>query len=98
MEKVVWTESASDNLHDIFNYLAQFSEPVAHRIAEGIWTKSQILFEFPEIGHFYKSTDNSTVRIMLYGHYRIIYGLTAREIQILGVFHQAIQFENHIQL
>ena len=60
---------------------------------DGIYESAQVLSTFPEIGHrYFASTRN--VRILLYGHYRIAYLIKADgNIDILGVFHGALDIE-----
>ena len=84
-------------LHDILEYISQESPDVAYRVVEGIYNKSQILSEFPKIGHIYREEPEGEIRILLYGHYRITYLLKPDEIvEILGIFHGKMEIERYL--
>lgn len=52
---------------------------------------------YPEIGYIYKQEHEGQIRILLYGHYRIAYLIKQSTIDILGVFHGALEIENYIR-
>jgi len=61
--------------------------------------KHQLLLEFPQIGQRYKLTNEGDVRILLYGHYRIVYILKKKDdIDILGVFHGSLDLDRYLHL
>ena len=93
MAALNWTEEAQRWLRDIFDYIATDNPTAAARTVDGIYENAQVLTTFPEIGHrYFASTRN--VRILLYGHYRIAYLIQADgNIDILGVFHGALDIE-----
>ena len=72
---------------------------VLHAVARRtIYYRAQVLSEFPRIGHRYEVHPDREVRILLYGHYRIAYLLKHdRDIDILGVFHGAMEIERYIK-
>lgn len=52
---------------------------------------------FPEIGQKYRVEPEGEIRILYYGHYRIAYLLRPSQvIDILGVFHDAMEIERYI--
>jgi toxin ParE1/3/4 len=60
-----------------------------------IRAKTEILLTFPELGYRYR--ERPEVRVLLYGHYRIAYLVTAkRDIEILGVFHGALDIRRYL--
>ncbi len=91
-----WTTEAQTWLKDIYDYIAQDNPVAAANVANGIFEKAQLLLEFPEIGYRYESSDFGDVRILLYGHYRIAYVVNNDVIDILGVFHGALDIEKYI--
>jgi toxin ParE1/3/4 len=93
MATLTWTDEAQRWLRDIFDYISADSPAAAARTVSGIYERAQFLVTFPEIGHrYFASTRN--VRILLYGHYRIAYLIKADgDIDILGVFHGALDIE-----
>lgn len=68
----------------------------AEQVVEGIYKKAQILIEHPEIGHKYETPEKEDVRILLYGHYRITYIVVNNSIDILGVFHGALDIDKYL--
>ena len=71
----------------------------AQKVIAGIYDKAQLLSKFPELGHKYRSEPEGDIRILLYGHYRIVYLIrTEGVIDILGVFHGALDIERYFPL
>jgi toxin ParE1/3/4 len=95
MAQIAWTNEALRWLEDIFEYIAADNPDAAHRTVEGIFDRVQSLAKYPELGHRYlHSTRN--VRILLYGHYRIAYLITAdASVNVLGVFHDALDITKY---
>ncbi|MCL4385186.1 MAG: type II toxin-antitoxin system RelE/ParE family toxin [Actinobacteria bacterium] len=53
---------------------------------------------FPEIGGMYQDIDKENVRVIYYTHYRIAYLIAdPQRIDILGVFHSAMELKNYIK-
>ena len=95
MAEVAWTEEASRWLEDIFEYIALEDPRAAAETVDGIYTRSQQLMDFPEMGARY-SASICHVRILLYGHYRIAYLVKPdRNVDILGVFHGALDISKY---
>lgn len=92
-----WTREAELWMRDIFEYIAHDNPEAAARVVEGIYDRAQVLTEFPRIGHRYEPTPDREVRILLYGHYRIAYWVKSDdEIDILGVFHGALDIQRYL--
>lgn len=95
MAKITWTEEALRWLEDIFEYIAADNALAATKTVEGIYQRTQILADFPEIGYRYFASKRN-VRILLYGHYRITYLVKGDgSIEILGVFHAALDISKY---
>jgi plasmid stabilization system protein ParE len=75
------------------------NDKAAYQVVKGIYGKAQILLDFPEIGHHYKTESEGEIRILLYGHYRIAYliATSKQQIDILGVFHGAMEIEHYLK-
>ena len=57
----------------------------------------QLLSTFPELGCRYEHPGKRDVRILVYGHYRVAYLIKPnRDIDILGVFHAALDIERYL--
>ncbi len=97
MAEIRWTEEAHRWLRDIFDYIAAENPDAARNVVGGIYEKVQILRRFPEIGYVYRAEPEGEVRILLYGHYRIAYLITAsKDIDVLGVFHGALDIDRYL--
>ncbi len=89
MGKINWTNEAVVWLKDIHDYISKDNPSQASKVVNGIYSKVQILSDFPEVGYAYKETTD--IKILLYGHYRIAYLIKQKnDIDILGVFHGAV--------
>jgi plasmid stabilization system protein ParE len=56
------------------------------------------LERFPLVGHAYRSPSSRDLRILLWGHYRIVYFVRPDEaVHIVGVFHGAMRFEEYLR-
>ena len=92
-----WTREAELWMRDIFEYIAHDNPEAAACVVEGVYERVQVLTEFPRIGHRYEPIPDREVRILLYGHYRIAYWVKSDdEIDILGVFHGALDIQRYL--
>ncbi|SRR5258706_7273728 len=98
MAEIRWTEEAHRWLKDIFDYIAADDPKAAQQVVTGIHEKAQLLRRFPEIGYKYRTDFEGDVRILLYGHYRIAYLVTASSdnVTVLGVFHGALDIDRYL--
>jgi plasmid stabilization system protein ParE len=97
MAKINWTVESDQWLKDIHDYIFKDNPNSALRVVEAIYNKAQLLLEFPEIGYTHKHNPDLHIRILLYGHYRIAYLIKPnRDIDILGVFHGALDIDRYL--
>ena len=89
--KIVWSEAAIADLHDVCSYIAQDDPRAAQRIGEGILDHVRILGRFPFIGPAYPRGSHGPLREIVYRNYRIFYEVSEelRQVQILHVWHGA---------
>lgn len=98
MAKVVWTHEAEHWLRKIHDYIARDKPGAAFKVVESIYSRAQLLGDFPQLGYRYRTQSGREARILLWGHYRIVYLLPSpEEVHILGVFHGAMQLENYLK-
>ena len=84
-------------LKEIYDYIAQDNPAAAEKVVSGIYQRAQILLEFPEVGYKYRSEPEGDIRILLYGHYRIVYLIKGSDrVEILGVFHGALDIDRYL--
>jgi toxin ParE1/3/4 len=82
-------------LEDIFEYIVQDNPPAAAHTVQAIYEQAQDLIAFPQLGYRYAASSQH-VRILLHEQYRIAYLLRDdRDIDILGVFHGALDIERY---
>ncbi|MFZ2169892.1 MAG: type II toxin-antitoxin system RelE/ParE family toxin [Methylococcaceae bacterium] len=93
-----WTAEAERwRLRDIYDYIAQDNPAAVANVVSGIYAKTQLLRDFPEIGYMYRNEPDGDIRILLYDHHRIAYLIKSRErIDILGVFHGALDIDRFL--
>src|SRR4051794_29691689 len=97
MANLNWTLEAERWMREIFEYIARDNPIAAERTIEAIYNKAQQLCQFPESGYVYQRRKDRKVRILLYGHYRIAYLIRSEsEIDILGVFHGAMEMDRYL--
>lgn len=98
MAKISWTREAENWLRDIHDYIAHDSPIAAEKVVTGIYKRAQMTADFPEIGYRYRLEPEGEIRILLYGHYRIAYWVKGggEEIDILGVFHGALDIDRYL--
>ena len=97
MAEIVWTEEAERWLKDIYDYIARNDPAAAEKVVSDIYQRAQILISFPEIGYKYRSESEGTIRILLYGHYRIAYLIKGSDrVDIIGVFHGAMDIDQYL--
>jgi len=98
LAKVVWTQEAERWLLKIHDYIVVDSPVNAFNVVQSIYQRAQILKEYPQLGQAYRSVSGRELRILLWGHYRIVYRLMpGDEVHIIGVFHGAMKLENYIR-
>jgi toxin ParE1/3/4 len=96
--KVVWTAEAERWLLKIHDYIVVDSPVNAFNVVKSIYQRAQILERFPLVGHAYRSPSGRDLRILLWGHYRIVYFVRPdAEVHIVGVFHGAMRFEEYLK-
>lgn len=97
MGKVRWTAEAERWLREIHDYIARDNPAAAQRTVRKIFDKAEVLAEFPRIGYVYEPDEAEPVRVLLYGHYRIVYRLrSGDDLEIIGVFHGALDMDRYL--
>jgi toxin ParE1/3/4 len=97
LARIVWTAEAERWLLKIHDYIAADSPVNAFTVVQAIYARAQILEQFPLLGYAYRSPSGRETRILLWGHYRIVYMPKGDEVHIVGVFHGAIDFKEYLQ-
>lgn len=97
MAELNWTVEAQNWLKQIYDYIALDNPQAAARVVEGIYEKANLLRQFPLLGYTYEANSDRDVRILLYGHFRIVYLVRDEQnIDVLGVFHGAMEIKRYL--
>lgn len=98
MAQVVWTQEAERWLLKIHDYIARDKPGAAFNVVQSIFAKAQVLEEFPKSGQSYRTNSGREARILMWGHYRIVYiQPTDGEVHIVGVFHGAMELDRYLK-
>lgn len=94
MAQVIWTANARENLAEISEYLEEYSSYFADTIIKRIFSRTDQLTNFPEMGRMIPEIDLPEFRELLEGNYRIMYELLDDDIILIQrVIHQAQDFQ-----
>ncbi|MEM9541916.1 MAG: type II toxin-antitoxin system RelE/ParE family toxin [Cyanobacteria bacterium P01_E01_bin.42] len=85
--KVVWTDTAIENLEAIHAYIARHSPQYALGIVDRLTKRTQQLANFPRSGRIVPEFDNEQIREIIENPYRIIYWVRSEQIEILAIVH-----------
>jgi addiction module RelE/StbE family toxin len=90
MVQIVWIKRAIQDLNEIADYIARNSPKYADLTVDQIFNRTQILKEHPEIGRIVPEINDSKIRELIEGNYRIIYEIKGSKlIEILTIHHSS---------
>lgn len=89
MVKIIWTESALQDLKSIHDYISQDSKIYADRFIEKIIIRTEQLENFPKSGRIVPEFDLPIIRELIEGSYRIVYKINVENILITRIHHSA---------
>jgi toxin ParE1/3/4 len=96
--KINWTNESKKWLKEIYDYIAKDNKNTAKRVINEIIAETEVLYNFPKIGQRLLEWPNREIRMLLYGHYRIVYIInSAKHIDILGIYHGALNLKRHLK-
>ena len=89
--KVIWSDAAIADLHDICSCIAHHDPQAAQRMGRGVLDHVRILASFPFIGPTYPRGSRGSLREIVFRSYRIFYDVSEspRSVEILHVWHGA---------
>jgi plasmid stabilization system protein ParE len=90
--KVIWTEQALVRLIEIQDFIARANPDAAERLVRRLVERGDGLSKFPEMGRSVPELPGTGIRELIEGHYRIVYRIQAKVIQVLTVFEGHRQF------
>lgn len=91
MGEIRWTEKASNNLHAIYDYIAQDSKIYAARFIKSLIKATLKLESLPYSGRIVPEFESYRFREVIYQNYRIVYRFSENKgyVEILAVIHSA---------
>ena|ERR1044071_1604689 len=87
MASVRWTPQGVDDLESITNFIAKDSTYYARLFAIDVLKAVDRLLIFPKSGRVVPELNNSSIREIILGNYRIVYRLKGKVAEILTVYH-----------
>ena len=94
MVRIVWTSQAIEDVEAIRTYIARDSPHYAALVAGQIVAAVDRLEDFPLSGRVVPELQDEGIREVIIGTYRVVYRVTAEQVQILTVFHASRQFQD----
>jgi addiction module RelE/StbE family toxin len=85
--RIAWSPVAVERASEIVDYIAQDKPSAADNLIRTIFSKVEQLRSNPEIGRIVPEINERQIRELIYGNYRIIYHVEAKQISILTIRH-----------
>lgn len=93
MAQVIWTQTATEELADIADYLESYSKSYARLTVKRFYERAGQLANFPEMGRIIPELDHPNYRELIEGNYRLMYEILSDDIILIQrVIHQARDF------
>ena len=90
MVKLVWTELSTEDLKEIFDYIAMDSVRYASITVNKIYNRVQDIKDNPYVGRIVPEINRKVIREVISGNYRIVYKIINEfQVDILRVYHTA---------
>jgi toxin ParE1/3/4 len=90
MVKIVWTELSTEDLKEIFDYIAKDSTRYASITVNKIYNRAQYIIDNPYVGRIVPEINLNIIREVTSGNYRIVYKIISEfQVDILRVYHSA---------
>ncbi len=90
MVKLVWTKVSTEDLKEIFDYIAKDSVRYASITVNKIYNRAQDIIDNPYVGRVVPEINIKVIREVISGNYRIVYKIINEfQVDILRVYHSA---------
>ena len=89
MVKIVWSENALQDIEQISEFISKDSSDRAALFVSRLIDATEKLSQYPNSGRVIPEVKKDEYREVIYGAYRIMYKLEAKEVLILAVIHSA---------
>lgn len=99
MGKITWTEEAKRWMREIYDFIANDNPEAAGEVVLDIFNNAQKLMKYPQLGRRLSGYDNLELRCYQYDNFRIVYLVKKiGAIEIIGVFHNALDINRYLKL
>ncbi len=85
--KILWSPLAVERASEISEYISQDNPTAAAKWVETIFKKVEQLKLSPQSGRVVPEVNDTEIRELIYGNYRIIYRVESNRISILTIRH-----------
>lgn len=85
--RIAWSPVAVERASEVVDYIAQDKPSAADNWIRTIFSNVEQLRSNPEIGLIVPEINERQIRELIYGNYRIIYHVEAKQISILTIRH-----------
>ena len=92
--RVRWTQSALNDLDNICEYIARDSQFYVAAFVNKIKLASRSLSKMSSRTRTVPETQNTNIRELLIGSFRLMFRLQGNEVQIIAILHQAQNLES----
>ena len=90
MVSIVWTEASVSDMKEIFDFIASDSKRYAEITNYKIFQRVQDLIFNPKLGRIVPEFNNSLIRELIEGRYRIIYKIkNEKQVDVIRIYHSS---------
>ena len=89
MAEIKWTFQAAEDLESITDFITRDSLHYARLFVVDIFKAVDHLKKFPQSGRIVPELNDSTVRELILGNYRLVYRFKKDAVELLTVYHGA---------
>ncbi len=89
MVKISWTLQSLSDIESIAEFISRDAPNYAKLLVQNIFTLTDKLREFPEMGRIVPEVNIKNIREIINGNYRIVYRIEKDEIEILTIHHSS---------
>ena len=85
--KIIWSQESLDDIESIASYIEKDSIHYANSVVKSIFSKVEILLDFPLLGRVVPEYQNKNIRELFIYSYRLIYKIDKDTIAVIAVIH-----------
>ena len=92
MAQVRWTEAGSSWMERVHQSIAADSVRNADRVVESLMERVEWLGQSPLLGYRIEHDSDHHIRVLVHGHYRVVYLVEDDAVVVVGVYHTPMNF------